>query len=90
MSKQLLFAVLAACGVESSAADPIEDRPLESPDDVDAPDDQHFCCESVDSSNWTGKNCTLIAKEQLVACSADILYCPGKWARTDGKIKCAD
>jgi hypothetical protein len=119
-TKSILFALLAACGVQShSAASPDErlggdpywddesqaaadaasrdwlDRRMKTaPDESDKlppeePEvkDQHFCCQSVDLKNWTGDGCVTIAPTQIDLCT-NVLYCPGKWGKQDGKVTC--
>jgi predicted small lipoprotein YifL len=78
-TKIILFAVIAACGVEQP--------PEFAPPDEPPQEDQHFCCGSVDPKTWTGDDCSLLSKEHLVLCNT-ILYCPGKWTKEHGHVTC--
>ncbi|PRQ09068.1 hypothetical protein [Enhygromyxa salina] len=84
LTKTMLMAFLAACGVSSNpATSPNEKQPPEE----DVQEDQHFCCASVDLENFTGEGCTAISKETINACS-NVLYCPEMWAKSEGKVAC--
>ncbi|PRP95884.1 hypothetical protein ENSA5_37540 [Enhygromyxa salina] len=83
-TKTLVFVLLAGCGVLSNNAPAPEDR--EPPDQGE--EDQHFCCSSIDTQNWTGDGCVAINKENINSCQK-VLYCPGKWAKDDGTVTCA-
>lgn len=85
-TKIILFAILAACGVESTPAT-APDEPIKQPPEEDAQEDQHFCCHSVDPKTWTGEGCGAINKENINSCNK-VLYCPGKWVKDDGKVIC--
>ena len=89
MIKAIVFAALAACGINptSSTADPPGEQPDAPPEEPIKPMDQHFCCQSVDPKNKTGDGCNTIAPTQIDAC-AEVLYCPGFWAKHDGKVHC--
>lgn len=71
----------------SAATNP--DEPDKLAPDEDAPTDQHFCCVDVDLKNFTGDGCNAIsgALETINAC-ANLLYCPGKYAKKDGHVVC--
>jgi hypothetical protein len=93
LTKPLLLVILAACAAPSGAAadsnsSPERDPPKFAPPDEPPQEDQHFCCGTVDPKTWTGDDCWLISKENLVLCSS-ILYCPGKWTKEDGHVTCA-
>ncbi|KIG18896.1 hypothetical protein DB30_07232 [Enhygromyxa salina] len=76
--------LLAACGTHSNAP---------APDDREPPDppqiDQHFCCNSVNSTgHGSGQGCVAINKENINTC-AEILYCASNWTKnSDGDVKC--
>jgi hypothetical protein len=88
-TKTILFAVLAACGVQANGAtspdEPDEPDKLRPGDDIQ--EEQHFCCHSVDPKAKTGDGCVTIGPNQIDACG-EVLYCPGFWAKHDGKVFC--
>jgi hypothetical protein len=86
-TKLILFAVLAACGVPSTAATAPE--PDKRPPGGDGQEDQHFCCVDVDPKAMTGEGCNAIsgALETINAC-ANLLYCEGNYTKKDGKVTC--
>jgi hypothetical protein len=124
-TKSILFALLAACGVQSSSSpdeplggdpdanaraaaaardfldkqmqtqrqlhnastEPPSEQPDKKPPDDDQMD-QHFCCQSVDLKNFSGEGCQTIGQGQIDLCTR-VLYCPGKWAKDEGKVVCA-
>jgi hypothetical protein len=90
ITKLLLLALLAACGVPSNTA--TIEPPPEQPPDVKPPDDpgledQHFCCQSVDFKTFSGDGCQLITELQVALCNK-VLYCEGNWVKDDGKVAC--
>jgi hypothetical protein len=89
-TKQLLFALLAACGVSSGTA--TTEAPTDQPD-VKPPDeigeDQHFCCAQVNLEKKSGDDCVPISEAQILACG-EILYCSGDWGKSNGVTKCLD
>ena len=90
-TKIILFAVLAACGVPSTPS--ITEPPAELPDQLPPGDTkplvQHFCCQSVDHKTWSGDGCVTIGANQIDACT-NVLYCPDKWTKEEGKVFCDD
>jgi hypothetical protein len=87
ITRIILLTVLAASDAEP-ATNP-GDQPIEPPDDVAAPEDQHFCCKSVDAKNRTGDGCIMASKEDVKLCNANILYCPGFYTLdTNGFLEC--
>jgi hypothetical protein len=88
LAKPLLLALLAACGVPSSAD--VSESPTAQPDGLPpAPpeeDGQHFCCESL-GGNGSGNGCVMIGKEHVALCDK-ILYCGGTYEKDGGKVKC--
>lgn len=88
ITKPLLLALLAACGVPSNTAT-IESPPSEQPDKPPDDDqmDQHFCCQSVDPKTMSGEGCQTMGAGQIDLC-ANVLYCEGNWAKVDGKVTC--
>jgi hypothetical protein len=89
ITKPLLLAFLAACGVPFDTAT-IESPPVEQPDKQRPDDeqmDQHFCCQTVDPKNLTGDGCTTIEPGQINACS-EVLYCEGNWTKHNDKVTC--
>jgi hypothetical protein len=85
-TKTILFAVLAACAVQSDQAT-APDEPDKLPPQEDVPAEQHFCCQTVDPKTLTGEGCVTIGPNQIDACS-EVLYCEGNWAKHDGKVFC--
>jgi hypothetical protein len=83
LTKPLLLAILAVCGAHSGP----DNQPVKPPDIDEGGEDQHFCCNDVDAAKFTGDGCVAIAKENINSCNA-VLYCPGKWAKKDGKVTC--
>jgi hypothetical protein len=93
-AKALLFTILGACGVASGAAS--DPEPTLSPSELERPDghneetvleDQHFCCESVDTKNMSGEGCNAIGKESINSCPS-VLYCPNRWGKDNGNVAC--
>jgi hypothetical protein len=88
ITKPLLLALLAACGVPSNTA--TIESPTEQPDKRPPDDDQmdqHFCCQSVDQKNLSGDSCQTIAPTQIDLCNK-VLYCEGNWSKDDGHVVC--
>jgi hypothetical protein len=89
LTKPLLLALLAACGVRPATATAPDDQPLAPPETEEPPEDQHFCCQSVDHKNKTGDGCTAISGSLEVINSCNkVLYCPGFWTKDDGVVTC--
>lgn len=91
LTKPLLLALLAACGVNSSGSGGVispSEKPLAPPDDSQE-DGQHFCCTEVDEKNAKGDGCLPIGKEHITSCS-NVLYCGGSWVKKDGKVTCIE
>jgi hypothetical protein len=92
VTKIVLFAVLAACGVPST---PATAGPAESPDDFKPtepdvkPIESHWCCHSVDPKTMSGEGCTAFSGsvETINAC-AQYLHCSSGAAKVDGKVTC--
>jgi hypothetical protein len=84
LTKPLVLALIAACGIHSSA--PTE-QPLKPPEIEEGGEDQHFCCSSVDFDTASGDGCVAIAKESINLCN-DVLYCDGKWGKKGDTVKC--
>lgn len=89
LTKIILFAVVAACGVPSipATADPPAEQPDKLPPEEPEVKDQHFCCQTVDQKNLTGDGCNTIAPTQIDAC-ANVLYCEGNWSKKEGHVVC--
>lgn len=89
MLRPLLLALLAACGVPSATATALDEQPLAPPETEEPPEDQHFCCRSVDPKTLTGDGCTAISGslETINACN-NVLFCPGAWTKQDGVVTC--
>ena len=89
MIKAIVFAALTACGINPSPStvEPPAKQPDAPSEEPIKPMDQHFCCQSVDPKNKTGDGCNTIAPTQIDQC-AEVLYCPGFWAKHDGKVYC--
>ncbi|WP_106088398.1 hypothetical protein [Enhygromyxa salina] len=83
-TKTILFALLAACGVNS-------DITPDAPEDIEAPEDdlveQLFCCESVDPKTASGEGCKILPKEHILLCQT-ILACGDVWTLDNGKATC--
>ncbi|MFO7567758.1 MAG: hypothetical protein R6X02_34265 [Enhygromyxa sp.] len=66
---------------------PAHDRSKLLPDDL-RPENQHFCCNSVNSNDGgSGEDCTAISKELINSCTK-VLYCAGGWTKEDGVVNC--
>jgi hypothetical protein len=63
------------------------DQPDKLQPEEDIQEDQHFCCHSVDPKSKTGDGCVTIGANQIDTCG-EVLYCPGFWAKHDGKVSC--
>ncbi len=91
MLKKILLAFLTACSAPASASDTAttapDEQPLAPPNDIDEPEDQHFCCQEVNVETKSGENCITIPKESIDAC-AEVLFCPGFWAKHKGVVTC--
>jgi hypothetical protein len=85
LAKPIFLAIVAACGIQSNSVVTPDEPVKRTPDEVQ--EDQHFCCQSVDPKTWTGEGCGAISKENINSCDK-VLYCPGKWAKDDGKVTC--
>jgi hypothetical protein len=83
LTKSLLLAIVAVCGVSNS---PPPEQPLSPPEDGPE-EDQHFCCESVDLDKWKGTNCVAVGKENIAGCT-EVLYCSGDWGTSGSVTKC--
>jgi len=63
-----------------------------APDEIqpaEKPQDQHFCCKSVDAKSRTGDGCIMASKKDVKLCNANILYCPGFYTLdTNGAVEC--
>lgn len=91
LTKPILIALLAACGVNSSpgAADPPTEQPEKKPP-ADVQEDQHWCCQSVNHKGKTGEGCSAISGSlEVINSCANVLYCPGFWTKEDGNVTCA-
>jgi hypothetical protein len=88
-TKQLLFALLTACGLTSDGA-AVEPPPDQSekkpPDEIEK--GYIFCCQDVDPKTQTGEDCVTIAEKQIDACSI-VLTCDN-FTKKDGKVTCVD
>jgi hypothetical protein len=89
LSKPLLIALLAACGVPSNTA--TTEPPREQPDDKQPPDeppqeDQHFCCEKL-SGSGSGTGCVFISEKQAALCDK-LLYCGSTYEKDGDKVTC--
>lgn len=86
LTKAILFALLATCGIRSDAGSDPDDLEREPPDDPQ--EDQHFCCaDATTSKPLTGEGCVPIGKEHIATCNT-VLYCGGDWVMKDGKVTC--
>ena len=90
LTKSILLALFAMCGVHSDVEAP--EPPTEQPDGLPpAPpeeDGQHFCCESL-GGNGSGDGCVMIGKEHVVLCDK-ILYCGSTYEKDGGRVKCIE
>jgi hypothetical protein len=89
LSKPLLVAVLAACGLSSytETTEPPSEPPIEVPTPPEEAG-QHFCCESL-NGNGSGNGCVMIGKEHAALCDK-ILYCGSSYEKDGGKVKCIE
>lgn len=88
MTKPLLLALLAACGVTSNSATtepPPEPPEFKPPDDIEK--DYIFCCQDVDPKNKTGDGCVTIGEKQIDQCST-VLACADGFTKKDGTVTC--
>lgn len=84
-----ILSALLACATQGDHATRVEtSSPSDIQSQVESGEDQHFCCDDVDLSTWSGEGCLLISEDDLNSCS-NILYCDGKWERQDGRAACA-
>jgi hypothetical protein len=88
ITKAMLFAVLAACGVHTGDSNP-NDPPVFKPPPEAPQEDQHFCCQSVDLDKKSGEGCVSLSVTHIDTCS-EVLYCGGDWGKSNGTTKCLD
>jgi hypothetical protein len=91
LTKPLLVALLAACGVNStgatSPAEQLVEQPDKAPPDDDVEDGQHFCCQSLGEKS--GDGCTFIADKQAALCDK-LLYCAGSYKKDGDTVTCIE
>jgi hypothetical protein len=91
MIKSIVFAALAACGVQSTPAT-AEPPPSEQPDKKPPDDetkDSHWCCHSVDPKTKSGEGCTAFSGSiEVINTCAKYLHCPSGATKDDGKVTC--
>lgn len=87
LTKPVLLALLAACGVNSSTAtaEPPSEQPDRAPPD-EGEKDYIFCCQDVDTAKETGEGCITIGEKQIDSCST-VLACE-TFTKKDGKVTC--
>jgi hypothetical protein len=85
LTKHILFALLAACGIQPTPATAPDEPDQQPPDETQ--EDQHFCCQSVDHKTFSGDGCSLITELQVALCNK-VLYCEGNWVKDDSKVWC--
>ncbi|KIG15996.1 hypothetical protein DB30_05050 [Enhygromyxa salina] len=88
LTRPLLLALLAACGVNSSGAPagpPHEQPEKKPPDDIEK--DYIFCCQSVDTQTKSGDGCVTIGENQIDSCST-VLACADGFTKQDGTVTC--
>ena len=90
LSRPLLVALLAACGVNSIGAttkSPTQqlDGPPDSPDDPDFKENVYFCC--LDVEKKTGEGCVTIGEKEIDRCDT-VLACADGFTKKDGKVIC--
>ncbi len=95
MIKAIVFAALAACGVNPTpaAADPPAEEPgeYEPTEPIVKPKESHWCCQSVDPKTKSGEGCTAFSGSvEVINTCAEYLHCPGGAAKHDGKVTCLD
>ncbi|PRQ06231.1 hypothetical protein [Enhygromyxa salina] len=88
LTKSLLLAFLAACGVNSSDSptEPPTERPEKKPPD-DIEKVHIFCCQKVDVKTKTGDGCVTIGSDKIDSCSS-VLACAGSFTKVDGTVTC--
>jgi hypothetical protein len=96
LTKPLLFAVLATCGIPSTAATTEQpEPPAEQPDVPPAPPPQegetYWCCDSVNGQgNGSGEGCEEILHSVVALCN-NVLHCTkGYTKNADSKVTCTD
>ena len=88
LTKPILLALLAACGVNSSTATtepPSEQPDREPPDEIEK--DYVFCCHDVDTAKKSGEGCITIGEKQIDSCST-VLACADGFTKKDGTVTC--
>jgi hypothetical protein len=94
MTKPIILALLASCGtITHSQAAPEQSSPDEQPDVPEdlpvspPPEEQHFCCKSVDLKEKSGEDCIKIDDDYIDQCG-ELLFCSGDWGKSKGITKC--
>jgi hypothetical protein len=89
LTKPLLFAIIAVCGVLSGAAATPAEQPEKKPPDANKKG-QQFCCSSVGKTaagKGTGEGCVTIGPGKIDSCDK-VLSCGDEWLKDDGKVTC--
>jgi hypothetical protein len=89
LSKHILLAFLAACGINSSRAttEPPPEQPDVRPPGEIEKDHVFFCCQDVDAAKATGEGCVTIGEKEIDRCST-VLACADNFTKKDGKVVC--
>jgi hypothetical protein len=87
LTKPILVAFLAACGVSSnsSATEPPDEQPEKKPP-YDTQEGYIFCCHDVDPKTKSGEGCVTIGEKQIDSCST-VLTCDS-FTKKDGTVTC--
>ncbi len=90
LTKIIMFAAIAACGVSSTPATaepPPDYRPPSKPPQEE---DAYFCCDSVNpQGKGSGEGCEQILHTQVAGCSK-VLHCTKGYTNDEGKVHCTD
>jgi hypothetical protein len=92
LTKPLLFALLAACGIPSTATTEQPEPPAENPVVPPAPPPQegesYWCCDSVSGQGTgSGNGCEQILQEHVILCDK-VLHCTKGYSNDDGHVTC--
>jgi hypothetical protein len=91
MIKAIVFAALAACGVQPTPAvePPDEPNEYEPTEPAVKPIESHWCCKSVDPKTMSGQDCTAFSGSiEIINTCAQYLHCSGGATKKDGNVQC--
>jgi hypothetical protein len=89
LSKPVLIALLAACGVNPSTetTDPPTEQPDKKPPDETVKENVYFCCQDADLKTASGEGCLTIGEKEIDRCNT-VLACADGFIKKDGKVFC--